>query len=92
MRYPSPVADERAQVIEAFIRTKLLADRQRALTLDTPLVGDGLVDSMGQVMLAAFVEERFGVRVNDADVRAGRLGTIRDILAFVAGRARDGRG
>jgi acyl carrier protein len=75
--------------VETFIRGKLLAKRDRALTPDTALVKEGLIDSMGQVILAAFVEERFGVTVDDADVRAGALDSIREILAFVD-RRRDG--
>ena len=38
---------------------------------------------MGLVLLAAFVEERFGVRVDDSDVRAGGFDTVSDILKLI---------
>ena len=66
-----------------FIRTKLLLDDGRALTPETKLVSGQIVDSMGLVLLAAFVEEQFGVRVDDADLRTGDLDTVTDILALV---------
>jgi acyl carrier protein len=60
-----------------------LLDPAHGVDSDTPLLAEGLVDSMGLVLLAAFVEQRFGVRIDDADMRAGPLESIRDILAFV---------
>jgi acyl carrier protein len=75
--------DERAQVIAQFIRENLLGDRRRTLGVDTPLFADGLVDSMGLVLLATFVEDRFGVRIEDSDVRAGEFGTISQLLALI---------
>lgn len=77
------MTDDRAHLIERYIRSHLLVDRDKALGPDTPLISEGLVDSMGLVLLAAFVEERFGVRIDDADLRAGALETIDDILALV---------
>jgi acyl carrier protein len=79
------MATERARELVKFVRTSLLGGAEVPLTPETPLT-DGLLDSMGVVLLAAFVEERFGVRVEDADVRAGALGTIADILALVERR------
>ena len=75
--------DDRPRILERYIRRKLLADKTLPLTADTPLVSEGIVDSMGLVLLAAFVEEQFGVRIDDADIRAGEIETIRDILALV---------
>jgi acyl carrier protein len=70
-------------VLLDFIRKKLLVDDGRALTPETPLVSGKHVDSMGLVLLAAFVEEQFGVRVDDADLRTGELDTVADFLALV---------
>jgi acyl carrier protein len=79
----TPMPEDRAAVIADYIRAHLLVDRGKELTLDTPFITDGLVDSMGLVLLAAFVEERFGVRIDDAEIRAGHLETIREILSLV---------
>ncbi len=73
-------------MLERYIRSNLLVDPARQIDPDTALVSDGLVDSMGLVMLAAFVEESFGVRIDDAEMRAGSLETIAEILALVDAR------
>jgi len=75
--------DERADVLLDFIRAKLLVGEERAVTADTPLVSDRIVDSMGLVLLAAFVEERFGVRIDDGDLRESDLESVTDILALI---------
>lgn len=75
--------DERAAVLIDYVRSNLLVDPARPLDEDTPLISEGLVDSMGLVMLAAFVEERFGARIEDADLRAGALESVRGILSLI---------
>jgi acyl carrier protein len=77
------MGDARCALLEEYIRTKLVTRPRVSIAADTPLRGDGLVDSMGMVLLAAFVEQRFGVVVGNDDVRAGELDTIDRILAFV---------
>ena len=80
------MADDRVRALVDFVKTNLLADRRHVVTADTPLLADGVVDSMGLVLLAAFVEEQFGVRVDDADFRDGSLATIADIVALLDAR------
>ena len=77
--------DERVRILQQFVRSRLAVDRP--VTADTRLVSDGLLDSMGLVLLAAFAEERFGVRLDDADLRDGQLETIANIVALIDRRS-----
>ena len=77
------MSDDRCRVLLDFVRTKLLSDERLAPRADTRLVSERVVDSMGLVMLAAFLEERFGVRVDDADLRAGGVVTVADMVALI---------
>jgi acyl carrier protein len=77
------MADPRAALLERFVRDEILLDQKVALTSDTRLLSDGLIDSLGAVRLAAFVEETFGVRFDDSEIRGGELETIAGILAVV---------
>ena len=83
---PGGMAEDRGAILLDYIRSQLLVDPERALDAETPLISEGLVDSMGLVMLAAFVEERFGARIEDADLRAGSLETVRDVVALIEAR------
>ena len=80
------MSDERVRLLTQFVETNLLADQGQQLAPDAKLLGDGLVDSMGLVLLAAFVEERFGVRLDDADLREGGVDTIAEIAALIESR------
>jgi len=70
-------------VLERFVRDELLPDAAVPLTPETRLLSDGLIDSLGAVRLATFVEETFGVRFDDSEIRAGELETIADIVRVV---------
>jgi D-alanine--poly(phosphoribitol) ligase subunit 2 len=53
---------------------------------DVHLFDYGYVDSFGAVDLAAFVEERFSVRIGESDMVVYPLNTIREIATFVSRR------
>jgi len=82
------VSEDRAAQIIDFIRRSLVPDGDATVTLDTLLLTEGVIDSMGAVMLAAFVEERFGVRFDDTELRAGECETVADIARLVEHRRR----
>ena len=77
------MADDPAQKLATFIRTNLLQVPDAVLDLDTSLVDNGSLDSMGSTLLAAFIEEQFGVKLSEEDITPARLGTIRQILALI---------
>lgn len=60
------------------------------LGADDSLMGNGVVDSMGVMEMIAFLEEEFGVVVDDTDVTEANLGTLNAIARYVEHhRARD---
>ncbi|HYF55693.1 MAG TPA: acyl carrier protein [Salinarimonas sp.] len=56
------------------------------LARDASLLEAGLIDSMGVLELVAFLEDRFGLKVADADMTPENLDSIAALTAFVAGR------
>lgn len=73
--------DPRASLLLDFVRRNLVVEGAEAVTVDTPLLSDRLIDSMGITMLAAFIEEEFHVAFDGNELRKGRLETIRDLVA-----------
>lgn len=51
-----------------------------------PLLGKGVVDSMGVMEVVVFLEEQFGLEVDDADITEENLGSVAAIAAYVAAR------
>jgi acyl carrier protein len=71
--------------IEAFLREEVLLDPHAELTPETPLAR-GLIDSMGLLVLIAFVEEEFDIELDPADITLANFATIADIARLVETR------
>ena len=80
--------DEDAATLIRFVRESLVGDPRISVTLTTRLLSEGILDSVGVVRFAAFVEEEFGVRFDDSEIRSGGCETIADILSVVGRRER----
>jgi acyl carrier protein len=75
-------ADVETQLAE-YIEKEIAYDRGGAPLLpDEPLL-DGLVDSTSMLRLVLFVEERFGVRVEDDELVPENFETVRSLAEFV---------
>lgn len=62
-----------------------------AITLDTPLFGDGVgLDSLTGTLLLRQVRQRFGVDVAAEDLNLDALATLGTLVAFVDERAGGG--
>jgi acyl carrier protein len=55
-----------------------------------PLIADRVIDSMGLLRLVAFLEEEFGVTIDDTEVVPTNFGTIAGIAALM--RTKQGAG
>ena len=67
------------------MREQLPSEQRDRVTAATALLTERFLDSMGIVLLAAFVEERFGIRLDDAELRPGRLESVAGIVALLDG-------
>lgn len=78
--------DDDVAALLHFIHAELLADPSTEISPSTPLISKGLVDSLGVARLAAFIEDRFGIRFDDVEIRVGVAENVNDILALVRKR------
>lgn len=78
-----PAVDVTAKVRGYIIDNFLYTRPDFALGEDDSLLGSGIVDSMGVMEVIMFLEESFGVTVNDADITEENLGTVRAITSYV---------
>jgi acyl carrier protein len=76
----SVVAVERT--IYDFVIGKVLVDDDVTLVRTTPLF-EGLLDSLGALQIASFLEESFSLRVIDGDLGPENFETIERLAAYV---------
>ena len=68
----------RAYIIENFLYMR----RDVQLAPEDSLLGGGIMDSMGVMELVQFLEERFGVTVEDEEITEENLGSVSSIVRF----------
>ena len=74
--------------IRAFIAESFLFGDTDSLPADSDsLIEQGIVDSTGVLELVAFIEERFGIRVADAEIVPANLDSIDAIARFAASKS-----
>jgi len=70
--------------VERFIIDELIVgDSQTKLDPDQSLVSSGVIDSLALLRLIAFLEEKFGVVVNDEEVVPENFETLNVIKGLV---------
>jgi acyl carrier protein len=72
------------QKIRSFILdTFLFTDDPSALSDDESFLDRGIIDSTGVLELVMFLEEEFGVSVDDADLTPESLDSVTSVGAFL---------
>jgi acyl carrier protein len=66
-----------------YIAGEILRDPERVVLRDEPLITSGLIDSFHLVDLALFVEDHFGVRIEDSELSADRFDTIEQLAVII---------
>ena len=73
--------------ITNFIRSELIYEDDQDFDDHTNLIERGIVDSMSLVRLIGFIEEEYGIRVQDEDIVPEHFSSLRKITAFIAQRS-----
>ena len=72
------------QKLKRFITAELMyADDIDALSNEEPLLGSGIVDSLGIMRLVSYIEEEFGVVVPEDDLVPEHFQSVNRLVAFV---------
>jgi acyl carrier protein len=69
--------------LRAFISETCLAPGDPGLEDDEPLLTNGILDSLGIMRLAVFIEETFGVNVADEALVPENFGSLRRVAALI---------
>lgn len=79
--------DVAARIRDYVARTVLMHADASALGLDDPLLETGLVDSLGLQNIITFIEEEFGIEVDDDDLKAENFQTVTAMTKLVEGKS-----
>jgi acyl carrier protein len=69
--------------LRKFIASELIRDPDYPLQDDEPLISGGLIDSFSLVELQLFIEQQFGIRIDDTDMTVDSADNMNDIVAMI---------
>jgi len=72
--------------VEKYIAGQILKQPSRKIAVDEPLISSGLIDSFSLMDLALFVEDTFGVRIEDTELNANTFDNLAQLTALIESR------
>jgi acyl carrier protein len=80
------MTDPILEKLGAYVATQILKQPDRIVKPDEPLLSSGLVDSFHLVDLSLFVENNFGVRIDDAELNASTFDNLNQLVRLIQSR------
>jgi acyl carrier protein len=72
--------------LSAFVSTTILKQPNRVIGSAEPLISSGLIDSFSLMDLALFVEDTFGVRIEDTELNANTFDNLSQLASLIDSR------
>jgi acyl carrier protein len=80
------VTDNAVEKLKNYITKEITKQPGREIDPGEPLLTSGLIDSFHLVDLALFVEDNFGVHIDDAELNAQTFDTLDQLVALIQSR------
>ena len=72
--------------LSQYIATRILKQPKRAVSMDEKLISSGLIDSFSLVDLSIYVEDTFGVRIDDTELNAETFDSLAELTSLISQR------
>jgi len=80
------VTDEITTTLANYIAAEILKQPTHLIDQDEAILSSGLIDSFHLVDLGMFVEDKFGVRIDDSELNASTFDTLNQLVAHIRSR------
>jgi acyl carrier protein len=74
------------QELQNYVAAEMLKQPGRAIGPNEALITSGMIDSFHLVDLALFVEDSYGVRIDDAELNSDTFDTLEQLAALIESR------
>jgi len=72
--------------LAVFLAADILKQPERTIAPDESLISSGLIDSFSLMDVALFVEDTFGVRIEDTELNADSFDNLTQLAALIESR------
>ncbi len=80
-------AEEMKTKLAEYLAKEMLKQPGRVIKPDEALLSSGLIDSFHLVDLALFVEDNFGVHIDDSELNASTFDNLDQLVALIQSRS-----
>jgi len=80
------MTDEIAKPLGKYIAEEIMKRPDRDIKLDEPLLSSGLVDSFSLVDLSLFIQDSFGVLIDDTELNVDSFDTLEQLTEIIRER------
>lgn len=77
---------EMIAILSAFITKEILKQPKRSIRADEALISSGMIDSFSLVDLGIFIEDTFGVRIEDTELNANTFDSLEQLANLIQSR------
>ena len=74
--------------LAAFIAADILKQPNRSIAPDESLLSNGLIDSFSLMDVALFVEDNYGVRIEDTELNPDTFDNLNQLASLIESRRR----
>jgi acyl carrier protein len=78
--------EELINKLSAYITADILKQPKRIIRPDESIISSGLIDSFSLVDLGLFIEDNFGVRIDDTELNATTFDTLEQLAKLIQAR------
>ncbi len=78
--------DEIISKLAGYVTSEILKQPRRAIQPNEALLSSGLVDSFSLVDLGTFVEDTFGVHIDDTELNADTFDSLEQLASLIRSR------
>lgn len=75
--------DEMQNIILGYVKNEYLEDEDQEITVNTPLISGGIVDSFSMVSLKRFLENKYKISIPDEKATPEAFDSVTKICALV---------
>jgi len=80
------IKDDIIAQLSQHIATEILRQPNRFIKPEDPLISSGLIDSFHLVDLALFIEDNFGVHIDDTELNQNSFDTLDQLSSLINSR------
>jgi acyl carrier protein len=80
------MSDDLIKQLATHIAAEVLHQPKRVLLSDQPLLSSGIVDSFSLVDLAMYIEDTFGVHLDDSELNKETFDTLAQLASLIESR------